>query len=58
MTRKMKAAIGAVVGVFGLVGAAIYRVRYDRDTTISSRRRRLENIIREEASDDAEVYAD
>lgn len=51
-------AIGVVAGVVGLVGAAIYRLRYERDKTIPKRQRRLEDIIRVAASDDADVFSD
>lgn len=58
MKRKVKVAIGLVVGVVGLASAAVYRVRYERDKTIPKRQRRLEEIIRMASSEDADIFAD
>lgn len=53
-----KTTIGAIVGLCGLLGAVAYRFRYALTPAPWPRQRRIEDIIREAASEDAHIYAD
>lgn len=56
--RKVKATIGVVVGAVGVVAAVLYRLRYETNSNVSARQRRVDEIIRECAGDEFDIYAD